>query len=510
MGGRAPRAAHRRPAAISLGGVGTSARAWTAAAALALAAAGAVAGCGSRRDATPAPPIATIVQDDAELLHRPPARIAATLDDLRDLGVDWVRVTAGWSVIAPAPRSRRRPAFDATDPAAYPRGAWDALDRVERMARARDLRLALDIAFWAPRWAVGRAARRPERQRDAIAVGHYADFAQAVARRYPRAVAFTVWNEPNHNAFLLPQWARSGGEWLPASPHLYRAMVQAAVPRIEAAAPRALVLVGATSSVGAERGSGPDDRMAPLTFLREMACVDRALAPLRRPECAGFVALPGDGWSHHPYSRTMAPWQPDPQPANVRMADLGRLTTLLKALHDAGRTLREMPLYITEAGYQTRPPDPTASVGLAEHARWLPEAERIARERPSLRSVAQFLVRDLPARPGRSPRVRWSDYQSGLRFEDGRAKPARAAFALALVARRAGAGRVAFWGLVRRGSGRRRAQIEVREPDGGWRTIASTRTREDGTLRAVVEVGPARAFRLRSGGRAGPAVEGAR
>ena len=58
--------------------------------------------------------IETIVQDDAELLHRSAARTGATLDDLRDLGVDWVRITAGWSVIAPAPLSARRPIFDAT------------------------------------------------------------------------------------------------------------------------------------------------------------------------------------------------------------------------------------------------------------------------------------------------------------------------------------------------------------------------------------------------------------
>ncbi|HEV2776693.1 MAG TPA: hypothetical protein VGV90_13950, partial [Solirubrobacteraceae bacterium] len=144
------------------------------------------------------------------------------------------------------------------------------------------------------------------------------------------------------------------------------------------------------------------------------------------------------------------------------------------------------------------------------HARWLPEAELIARRQPSLRSVAQFLIRDLPARPGRSPRARWGDYQSGLRYEDGRAKPAHASFALALVARRAGATRVAFWGLVRHGSGRRAVRIAVREPDGAWREIAGRRTHADGTFALTVAVNPARTFRLHSGGRAGAALQGAR
>ena len=343
-----------------------------------------------------------------------------------------------------------------------------------------------------------------------IAVRDYADFATAVARRYRDAVAFTVWNEPNHNAFLLPQWERAGDGWRPASPHSYRAMVQAAVPAIRAAAPDVLVLIGATSSVGAAQGDAPGDRMAPLTFLREMACVDERLRPLARPECRDFAPLPGDGWSHHPYSLKLAPWQTDPQPENVRMGDLDRLTSLLLRLHAAGRTRRDLPLYLTESGYQTSPPDPTQTTSLAEQARWLPEAEQIARRQPSLRGVAQFLVRDLPERPGTTARVRWGDYQSGLRFADGSPKPAHASFALGLVAHRAGAGRVRFWGLVRPGSGRRDARVGVLDPGGAWREIARDRTGPDGTFALTVDADPSATFQLRSGARAGAPLAGVR
>jgi hypothetical protein len=194
----------------------------------------------------------------------------------------------------------------------------------------------------------------------------------------------------------------------------------------------------------------------------------------------------------------------------VRAADLDRLTSLLARLHGAGRTTRSLPLYLTEAGYQTSPPDPTQTTSLADQARWLPEAEQIARRQPSLRSVAQFLVRDLPERPGRSLRQRWGDYQSGLRFADGRPKPAHASFALALVARRAGAGQVRFWGLVRPGTGARPAHISVLEPAGTWRKLARLRTREDGTFEATVDIEPQRTFRLESHGRFGAPVQGAR
>lgn len=485
-------------------------RAWVLPVAVAVGVA--LTGCGADRERPAEPRVATVVQDDAELLHRPAARIASTLDDLRDLGVDWVRVTAGWSVIAPAPLSARRPIFDAADPGEYPPGAWDALDRVYAGARRRGMRLAIDIAFWAPRWAVARPARRAERERerDTIVVAAYAEFAEAVARRYADAAAFTIWNEPNHNAFLLPQWERAGTRWRPSAPHLYRAMVQAAVPAIEAATPDATVLIGATSSIGTDRGTSPDDRMAPLTFLREMACVDDRLRPLARAECRGFEALPGDGWSHHPYSLELAPWQPDPRADNVRMADLGRLTSLLHRLHALGRTRRDLPLYLTESGYQTTPPDPTQPTSLAQQARWLPEAEQVARREPRVRSVAQFLVRDLPQRPGVAARTRWGDYQSGLRYADGRVKPAHASFSLALVARRAGPARVRFWALVRPGSGRRDARITVLDPGGAWREIARGRTHADGTIVLSADIDPSRTFRLRSGDHVGAPVTGAR
>ena len=473
----------------------------------------ALAGCGADRrppSQPAAPRVATVVQDDAEMLYRSQAQLAATLDDLRDLGVDWVRVTAGWSGTAPDPRAAQRPDFDAADPGAYPAGAWSRLDRAVRMARERGLEVAIDIAFWAPRWAVARAGPEVDQQRDSIDVAAYADFAEAVARRYPYAVAFTVWNEPNLGVFWLPQFQRTAGGWEPAAPHRYRAMVQATVPRIRAAAPRALVLIGATSSLGADVGTDADDRMSPLTFVREMACVDEQLEPLDRPECRAFRSLPGDGWSHHPYSSELRPWEHDPEPGTARMGDLGRLSGLLGRLHAAGRTRKRLPLYLTEYGYQTNPPDPTWDTTLAEQARWLSEAERIARAEPTVRSVSQFLVRDLPERPGADARTRWRDYQSGLRFESGEPKPAHAAYALPLVARRAGPGRVAFWGLVRPGAKRREARLAIRAPDGSWRTLARPRTREDGTFEVTAGADPAGTFRLESGGRTGAPLVGAR
>jgi hypothetical protein len=361
----------------------------------------------------PARQIARVLQDDAVFLHRSDAETAAAMDQLRDLHVDWLRITAGWSVIETAEGQ-------------WPEQAWAPLDRAVRLAGERGLKVNIDIAFWAPPWAVSKSLGLEGRERFEPDAARYARFATEVARRYSEAAAFTVWNEPNHNVFLMPQWEHRDGRWHPAAPRVYRKMLRAAVPAIREAAPDALVLIGGTSSIGTTRGRAANDRLAPLLFLRELACVDERFRPLETPDCRDFTPLPGDGWSHHPYSTNLPPWKPDPAPDNVRMADLGRLVASLERLR--GRFEEELPIYLTEYGYQTNPPDPTWQHTPADQARYLTAAERIARSIPQVRSTAQFLLRDLPSRDGPTAQERWRDYQSGLYFADGRPKPAADAY----------------------------------------------------------------------------------
>jgi len=119
----------------------------------------------------------TALQDDALMLHRPPVIVRQTARTVAALGVDHVRLTAGWSTIAPNPRSRAKPGFDATDPAAYPRGAWDRLDTAVHAARDAGLQVMLDVGFWAPRWAVRKPSADPARDRYAPNPAMFADFA---------------------------------------------------------------------------------------------------------------------------------------------------------------------------------------------------------------------------------------------------------------------------------------------------------------------------------------------
>ncbi len=183
----------------------------------------------------------------------------------------------------------------------------------------------IDVAFFAPRWAVrrptqgGRHVWRPS-------VREFALFARAVAERYgggfrdparrgaflPAVRLWTTWNEPNHAAFLQPQWRRAGSRRVPAAPHLYRRMHEAAYEQIKAVSPGNRVLVGGLASFGLP-GRGARSNIGPLRFTRELACVDSRLRPLRRRECRNFRPLRADGFAHHPYSLRHRARRPQPR-----------------------------------------------------------------------------------------------------------------------------------------------------------------------------------------------------
>lgn len=382
-------------------------------------------------DDEPAPPRPErVIQDDRIFLHAP-ASLASNLDEIKALGFTRLRVTADWSSLAPTPRAAVKPAFDAADPAAYERfnePPWENLDRVVREAASRDIDLLIDLGFWAPRWAAEPTrSGSTENPRTNIDVAEYADFGRAVAQRYsgnytppdadelPAVEMFSIWNEPNIPGFFGPQWRREGESRLPRSPHLYRAMLAAAYPAIKDVRPDATVLVGGLASEGSNESAGPAGGVPPLYFIREMACVDRRLEPLRRDGCGSFERLRGDGFSIHPYGFQARPEEPAGRDS-VYVADLGRLIELLDALADRGRIDRKLvEVYITEFGYRTDPPDRKGISAEKQRRYWL-RAEEIAASHPEVRMFAQFLIRDSVCQGC----LFWP---TGYRYADGRPKP---------------------------------------------------------------------------------------
>ena len=132
---------------------------------------------------------------------------------------------------------------------------------------------------------------------------------------------------------------------------------------------------------------------------------------------------------------------------------------------DVTRYFGAKPLWLTEYGYQTNPPDRLLGVSYALQARYLADAALRVWQQPGVTLLIQFLVRDEPSLGG---------WQSGLFSVGGAAKLAYHAFALPLaeVSRRGSS--TVLWGQVRPGSGAR----ALRPPALGRRPLA--RGRPDG------------------------------
>ena len=90
---------------------------------------------------------------------------------------------------------------------------------------------------------------------------------------------------------------------------------------------------------------------------------------------------------------------------------------------DVTRTFGAKPLWLTEYGYQTNPPDRLLGVSYALQAKYLGEAALRVWQQPGVTMLIHFLVRDEPSLGG---------WQSGLFSVGGSAKLAYHAFALPL------------------------------------------------------------------------------
>jgi hypothetical protein len=479
-------------------------------------------------------PLPVTVQDDAMMLHRSSSSVRATAHHLARLGADRVRLTASWSTLAPKPRRKRAPDFDATDPDAYPRESWIHLDRAVKATVAAGLEPQIDVAFFAPRWAVKRKVAtedgREPRERWIPDPKAFGRFAAALASRYsgaypdpaqsnarlPAVRTWTTWNEPNHPAFLLPQWRRRGGRWVPRSPDVYRPMHRRAYAAIKRVSRQNEVLISGSSAAGG-RKPGPMKAVPPLRFLRELACVDRRGRPLRRGKCAKYQPLAADGYAHHPYSFHNRPDVPSGNRDNVHMADMGRLSRLIGRLYERGRINSRWPIYITEYGYETNPPDIRRGVTLRRQARWHGLATYMAWRQADIAQFAQFLLYDVSPPPGgrNDPEIASQSWQTGLYFFDGRPKrPALQAFKLPFWAesRDLGSGYegVVLFGQVRPEPGRQQVEVEMRGPDGAWRAIHTYETREAGDVwcdsRSTVFLTDAEGFFLRLAPYVGPGL----
>ena len=431
--------------------------------------------------ALPAPALAArdaelSIMDDQLLLGASDRSVAQAMSSFRALGADRVRVSAFWSHIAPSPTGLRRPrGFDPADPF-DPRYRWADLDRVVGAAGSQGVRVMISISTPGPFWATASPRRRNGVLRPKPS--EFAAFAQAVALRY-RFVAdqYGILNEPNQGAWLQPQSDRRG----PVAPHLYRSLARAAYPRIKAADPDAVALLGELAPSGRD-DPGTTRPIRPLRFLRSMGCVDSRFRRVRTGRCRGFRPAPGDAVGHHPYAVLLRPDQRSPDRDDAAMGDWRALLRTLDRVRARGGIAsrkRRLDVYYTEFGYQTDPPDPFSGIPLARQDRFLQEAAYVAWRTPRVRALNQFRLSD--GRLGRRGSVeQFREFQSGLLFANGRAKPALAHFPHPFVVHGSGRSRLLLWGQVRRGG--RHAVVLERRARGArsWRRLDTVRTTGQG------------------------------
>ncbi len=403
--------------------------------------------------------------EDDTLLHADPA---GTLQALRSLGVGIVRVSVSWSSIAPSPSSHRRPAFDAANPAAYPPANWVVYDRIVQDAAARGMQVDFTLSGGSPLWADGRGnpttdlnfAWEPSAR-------EYGLFVRAVATRYsgrftppgsssplPRVHFWEIWNEPNFGEDLDPQAIE--GSTVSVGPKMYRALVDAAWGSLQSTGHgRDTILIGGLAARGAS--AGPSRRLPgglpgdfgttkPLQFIRTLYCVDSSYRKLRGAAAAAVgcptstvasrrfrAAHPGlfqaSGFGAHPYPINLPPTQASSRdPDYTEFNELPRLGRTLDRLQRAYGSRTRFPIYDTEYGYITDPPNRSGHyVSPATAAHYLNWAEYISWRSPRIATTMQFLLSD-PNPSAGTPE--FGGFASGLIFYDGVHKPGFDAYRL--------------------------------------------------------------------------------
>jgi hypothetical protein len=405
-----------------------------------------------------------VMQDDGRVRSAP----SETLSEFADLGADAVKINLYWDEV-----EQTRGSFN-----------WGSYDTAVDAIVARGMQPYLSIGGHAPKWATHGRGRPGTMRPDAKA---FREFAQAAGAHFPNVHIWSIWNEPNLYSWLGPQ--RSHGT--PVSPSIYRGLYLAGYRGLKASGH-----LGDTLLLGElmPRGGTSPTKVRPLEFLREMACLDRNYRQYRgraakKRGCRKVGRFPTAGIAYHPYTPPAGPHTPE-GPDDAAIGQLSRLRATIDALARRGKLPRRLPIWITEFGYQTKPPDPFQGAPLKRAAAFMDESEWIAFRNPRVASYSQYTLFDDPPRPGSGP-LKWSSWQAGLHFLNGKRKPqVYDAFRLPVFVRTLSGNRVEIFG-GRRTLSAGTAQIESKAPGASYRLLGTAEVSQTGYFRRVFKVNDA-------------------
>ncbi|HEY5045908.1 MAG TPA: hypothetical protein VII53_08640 [Solirubrobacteraceae bacterium] len=434
--------------------------------------------------ATPAPALASHGQ--AVYFEAPngllnPVTRPATFLQLQALGVKALRVELSWYEVAPGQTSATKPSFDATNPASY---NWSVYDPVLAEAQRLHWRLLLTVTSPVPRWATSNRKAPYITRPDDL---DFQQFMTAVARHFGSQVSlYSIWNEPNHPAFLLPQFNSNN---TPASPRIYRGLYQAGYAGLQAAGiAHPKVLIGETAPFGYDsvnvRKEGAKalvHDVAPLAFLRGVLCLN---AHYKKSGSCG--RLQASGYAHHAYTLPAGPYyKPSSHGSeadDVTIGVLSRLTRALDLAAHAHAITAGLTIYLTEFGVQTNPPNRQLGVSFAQQAQFDAIDEHIAWSNPRVAAFSQYLLKDDPigGEPGASARGGFIGFQSGLETVRGAHKPLYSAWPVPLTVSKRGHG-FSLWGLARLATGPTKLTVLVRRKGArSYRTLKTVKTNSRG------------------------------
>jgi hypothetical protein len=372
------------------------------------------------------------IQDDA-WLEFGPGTLDQRLTTFARLGVPVVRFTLRWNAIA-----RRRPKHP-TSPRdrAYD---WRRSDRVLRGLRRHGLTPVLTLVG-TPGWANGRRAPNfaPPHPRD------FQAFASAAAARYPWVRYWLIWNEPNKRLWLRP-----------TKPAIYvHHLLNPGYEGIHAVLRHARVGGGVTGPKAALGG------FSPVAWVRGMAAAHAKL----------------DAYAHHPYPSTPAE---TPSSGGCRNCPWITMATIRKLLILVKRHFGSKPIWLTEYGYQTKPPDTFLGVPPNRQATMLSLAAMRAWRLPRVTMLIQYLYRD---------ERQLSRFQTGLVYADDRWKPSLQGFKLPFAQMARHEAYAVVWGQIR-GSrpGRKPYRLEVLKKN-VWTPVAGVRlTNDQGVFQRTIRL----------------------
>jgi hypothetical protein len=422
----------------------------------------------------------SIMQDDTEL-HT--SRMDARLDEMKALGADVVKVRIGWRYVAPG-GSTKPSGFDPTNPSSYPAAAWDSYDAIIRGIVARHMRPYIAITGPAPDWAdSGGDPLRPDPT-------EFGRFVQAVGKRYsgtfaggsgngytdplgrlPHVVIWSLWNEPNLASWLAPQYSHK----VPVSPGAYRRLVYAMQDGLSASGHGSDTYLIGELLPFARAGRTGVTKVRPITFLREMACVNsryhayRGSAAKKRGCTGRFRKIPGTGIAYHPYTYAGGPDVPQRNRDDASIGELGRLERAIDQLSHHGRLVGgRLRIWITEFGFQSNPPD-TFQSPIRRIPGFMGEAEWLAYRDRRVVSYSQYPLVDDPLGKGAQ---KYAGFQSGLRFVGGSAKKAvYQSYRMPFYVRKRSSRLAEVFGGVRAAAGGTPVTVQSRTGHGSWKTV---------------------------------------